>query len=226
MIKSGVAIQAKKVSKSYWLGGNEIHAVREVTLSVDAGDFLAICGSSGSGKTTLLNLFGCLAAPTSGEILIGNRNVSILTDNELAQFRSQSLGFIFQNFNLLPVLSALENVEYALLDRPMPAAERRERALKTLKEVGLDNRAANRPDQLSGGQRQRVAIARAFVREPQLIIADEPTANLDRHTALEILDLMAHLNSATGSSVIMATHDPVAISKARRRVDIVDGVLK
>jgi putative ABC transport system ATP-binding protein len=171
-------------------------------------------------------MLGCLAAPSTGQILIGDQNVSRMSDDELAAFRAQSLGFIFQNFNLLPVLTALENVEYALLERAITAEERRALAMKALKEVGLGDRAGNRPDQLSGGQRQRVAIARAFVREPKLIIADEPTANLDRHTALEILELMGKMNERTGSTVIMATHDPVAISKARRRVDIVDGVLK
>lgn len=226
MSKSAAQIEVQKVSKTYWIGGNEVHAVRDVSLVIPGGDFLAICGSSGSGKTTLLNILGGLAAVTKGEVIIGDRNISKMSDEELSRFRAERLGFVFQNFNLFPVLTALENVEYALLGVNISAGERRERAMQTLKKVGLGERSGNRPDQLSGGQRQRVAIARAFVREPQLIIADEPTANLDRHTAVEILDLMGQLNQVTGSTVIMATHDPLAISKARRRVDIADGVLK
>ena len=219
-------VEALRVSKSYILGGNEVCAVRDVSLRLDRGEFVALCGSSGSGKTTLLNLIGCIAAPSSGRIFITGREVSLLNDLELADFRASHLGFIFQTFNLLPVLTALENVEYALLRRRTNAGERREIARAALAQVGLSKYEHHRPSQLSGGQRQRVAIARAFVRRPELIIADEPTANLDKTTAGEILDLMAQLNQSTGSTVIMATHDAMAMARAKRRIDISDGLVK
>ncbi|MGZ3723303.1 MAG: ABC transporter ATP-binding protein [Bdellovibrionales bacterium] len=166
---------------------------------------------------------GCLTTPTSGKILIGGRDVSGMSDQDLSAFRAKSLGFVFQNFNLLPVLSAVENVEYTLLGFPMSRQELREKALSALSLVGLSAVEKHRPDQLSGGQRQRVAIARAFVHAPQLIIADEPTANLDKKTAGEILDLMVRLNETTGSTVIIATHDPIAMARAKRKVEISDG---
>lgn len=212
------------VSKSFMLGGAEIPAVREVSLRLERGEFLALCGSSGSGKSTLLNLLGCLAHPTEGRVIIGGQDVGQLTDRELSAFRAEKLGFVFQNFNLLPVLSAVENVEYPLFKQDdLTRMERRERALFALSQVGLVDFASRRPSELSGGQRQRVAIARAFVHRPQLIIADEPTANLDKRTAGEVLDLMARLNENTGSTVILATHDPMAMARARRRVEISDG---
>lgn len=219
----GVHIRVESVSKSHWLGETQVAALQSATLEIAPGEFVALCGSSGSGKTTLLNLLGCIAKPTKGRIWIGEREVGTMNDSELAKFRATSLGFIFQNFNLLPVLSALENVEYALIESGLTGAERSERAMQMLNSVGLGKFAHHRPDQLSGGQRQRVAIARAFVRIPQLIIADEPTANLDRKTAEEILDLMSEMNRKTGSNVIMATHDPLAVSKAGRIIRISDG---
>jgi putative ABC transport system ATP-binding protein len=221
--KNAWQIQVENVSKSYSLGSTQVWALRDVSLNLAQGEILALCGSSGSGKTTLLNLIGCLTAPTSGKISIGGRDVSGLSDEELSAFRAKSFGFVFQNFNLLPVLSALENVEYALLGFPLTRAERREKAVAALKLVGLAEVEKHRPDQLSGGQRQRVAIARAFVHSPALIIADEPTANLDKKTAGEILDLMVSLNGTTGSSVIIATHDPIAMARARRKIEISDG---
>jgi len=216
-------IRAVEVEKTYHLGETLVTALKGITLSLERSDFVALAGSSGSGKTTLLNLIGCLDTPTKGEISIGGRNVSHMTDDELAEFRRTQLGFIFQTFNLLPVLSAVENVEYPLLKIKMTASERRERALTALKRVGLSHVAAHRPDQLSGGQRQRVAIARALVHEPELIIADEPTANLDKATAGEILDLLAELNRSMGLTLIIATHDPLVMARTRRTVHISDG---
>lgn len=223
MTNSAAHIRAVNVSKSYFLGGNEIHALRQVSVTLERGDFVALCGSSGSGKTTLLNLFGCLDSPTQGQIFIGNREINQMADSALANFRCEHLGFIFQTFNLMPVLTALENVEYALVKKRMPAQQKRKLALEALTQVGLGQHHDRRPSQLSGGQRQRVAIARAFVRRPELIIADEPTANLDKATAAEVLDLMSQLNKETKSTVILATHDPDAMKRARRRIDISDG---
>lgn len=224
-VKNGVQIRVLKVSKSYLLGETKVQALQSATLSIQAGEFVALCGPSGSGKTTLLNLLGGIATPSQGEIWIGNMEVGKMNDAELSRFRAHKMGFIFQNFNLLPVLSALENVEYALIDSGLTSAERSERASRMLQQVGLGSFAHHRPDQLSGGQRQRVAIARAFVRAPGLIIADEPTANLDRRTAEEILELMGGLNRQTGSTVVMATHDPLAVEKAGRIIRISDGRL-
>jgi putative ABC transport system ATP-binding protein len=225
-VSSHSHIEIVNVSKSYFLGEREVPAVRDVSLKLERGDFVALCGSSGSGKTTLLNLIGCLAMPTKGQIFIAGQEVNRMPDRSLAKFRTDHLGFIFQNFNLLPVLTALENIEYALIKTKLSASERRKAAVKVLEEVGLGKCGDHRPDQLSGGQRQRVAIARAFVRKPDLIIADEPTANLDKGTASEILQLMAQLNTDTGTTVIMATHDQMAMSMARRRVSISDGKIQ
>lgn len=219
-------IEIVNVSKSYFLGEKEVPAVRDVSLGLDRGEFVALCGSSGSGKTTLLNLIGCLATPTKGQIFIAGQEVNRLPDRSLSKFRTEHLGFIFQSFNLLPVLTALENIEYALIKSKLSASERRQAALKALEEVGLGKCGDHRPDQLSGGQRQRVAIARAFVRRPDLIIADEPTANLDKGTASEVLQLMSKLNTDTGTTVILATHDQMAMSMARRRVSISDGKIQ
>lgn len=218
-------VEAVDVRKSYRLGENDVWALRGVSLNLQQGEFVALCGSSGSGKTTLLNLFGCLDLPTQGKIVIGGRDISTMTDDELARFRATRLGFVFQTFNLLPTLSAAENVEYPLLGQGLTAKARRAAALESLRLVGLEGYADRRPDQLSGGQRQRVAIARAFVRRPPLIIADEPTANLDKKTAGEVLDLIGELNVKTGNTVIIATHDPLVMQRVRRIVNISDGVL-
>ena len=216
-------VRAEGVSMRYQLGGNDIWALTDANLDLERGEFIALCGSSGSGKTTLLNLFGCLDLPTTGEIHIAGRNVSKMTDNELATFRSEQLGFVFQTFNLLPVLSAIENVEYPLMKKNMSSRQRREQAMHALELVGLAKHAHHRPDQLSGGQRQRVAIARAIVHQPELIIADEPTANLDKKTAGEILDLISTLNKSMGVTVIIATHDPLVLTRTSRTVHITDG---
>ena len=213
------------VQKSYAIGDNEVFALRGVTLDLARGEFVALCGTSGSGKTTLLNLIGCLDMPTAGEIVIGGQAVNRLNDSELAHFRATQLGFVFQTFNLIPVLSAVENVEYPLLRKNLSARQRREVALGALAKVGLEKFASHRPDELSGGQRQRVAIARAFVHGPELIIADEPTANLDSKTAAGILDLLGELNLTLGITIVVATHDPRVVERTDRTVHIVDGLL-
>ena len=219
-------IQMIKVSKSFFLGGSEIKAVSDAHLYILRNELLVLRGTSGSGKTTLLNMIGCLATPDTGQIVIDGRDVSHMTDSEASLFRARHLGFVFQNFNLLPVLSALENVEYVLQKLPMSKSERRDRALEALGQVGLSGQAAQRPDQLSGGQRQRVAIARAFAHSPKLIIADEPTANLDQKTASEVLDVMSSLIDRTGITVVMASHDPNAIERAHRTYEIAHGRIK
>ena len=218
-----VHVRVDNVHMRYRMGENDVFALRGASFELGRGEFISLCGSSGSGKTTLLNLIGCLDVPTEGEISIGERNVSRMTDDELSDFRSQQLGFVFQTFNLMPVLSAVENVEYPLLKRKMTQAQRRERAMEVLTQVGLASHASHRPDQLSGGQRQRVAIARAFAHRPELIIADEPTANLDTKTAVEILDLISAMNRDMGVTVIIATHDPLVLTRTRRTIHIGDG---
>lgn len=224
LTSSSVAV-ATAVTKEYRLGRQIVSALRGVDLTVWKGEFLALAGSSGSGKTTLLNLLGCLDMPTSGTIEVLGIKTSGAMDAEAAKLRATKLGFVFQTFNLIPVLSAIENVEYPLLKREMTARDRRERAIQALTRVGLAERMMHRPDELSGGQRQRVAIARAIVHEPALVIADEPTAALDKKTALEILNLLEELRLQLGLTVVMASHDPLAISKASRVVEVSDGLL-
>lgn len=223
--KTETHIKAVNVEKIYRLGSRDVPALRGVSLELERGDYVALCGPSGSGKTTFLNLLGCLDLPSKGEVKIGGRDIGQMTDNELAHFRARRMGFIFQTFNLLPVLSALENVEYPLLKLALPEAERRERSRQALKQVGLEAVSDHRPDQLSGGQRQRVAIARSFVHRPELIIADEPTANLDKKTAGEILDIIGALVRDLKLTVIVATHDPVVMERTRRRIQISDGLI-
>lgn len=226
MVVDSLHIRAVGVEKSYELGQNTVHALRGVNLEVKRGEILALCGTSGSGKSTLLNLLGCLDQPTTGQIVFAGRAVNTLSDADLAKFRASQLGFVFQTFNLLPVLSAVENVEYPLLKNKVPTDTRRAQALEALKLVGLENHSHHRPDQLSGGQRQRVAIARAVVHRPEIIIADEPTANLDKRTAGEILDLLVDMNKRLGVTIIIATHDPLVMSRVRRVIDISDGMIK
>jgi putative ABC transport system ATP-binding protein len=217
-------VQVEHVSKDYLLGEQVVRAVHDISLSVETGVFLAIAGPSGSGKTTLLNMIGCIDRPTKGRILIDGRDISGLSADELAALRSRSIGFIFQTFNLLPVLSAAENVEYPLLQRQdIPAGERRERVAYFLQVVGLTRFADHRPNQLSGGQRQRVAIARALATSPRIVLADEPTANLDKKTGIEILKLMKVINQQTKTTFIFSTHDRRVIEIADRLVQIDDG---
>jgi len=218
-------VSVKDVSKTYRLGSQTVTALADVCLTIHGGEFMAVAGPSGSGKTTLLNLIGCLDVPTSGEIAIDGEPITRLTAGRRADLRARKLGFIFQTFNLIPVLTAWENVEYPLLihRRGGDVAGRVRRALE---QVGLGERARHRPSELSGGQQQRVAIARALVGEPALVLADEPTANLDSATGREIVDLMRRLNRERGTTFVFSTHDPRIMSAADRVVEISDGRLR
>ena len=220
-------VRIERVFKEYLLGEQIVQALNDITLSIEPGVFLAISGPSGSGKTTMLNLIGCIDRPTSGNIYINEENVSKKSANELADLRARSIGFIFQTFNLLPVLSATENVEYPLLRRSdVSLEERKQRVDYFLDIVGLSKYANNRPNQLSGGQRQRVAIARALAVKPAIVLADEPTANLDKATGIEILKLMKKINEHLGTTFIFSTHDQKVIDHADRLVKVEDGTIK
>ena len=217
-------VRIEHVHKDYLLGDQKVQALKDITLSFDPGVFLAIAGPSGSGKTTLLNLIGCIDTPISGKIYINDTDVSGKTPDQLADLRNRTIGFIFQTFNLLPVLTAAENVEYPLLQRKdVTAEERKKRIAYFLDIVGLSKFAEHRPNQLSGGQRQRVAIARALAILPSIVLADEPTANLDHKTGEEILNLMKQINRAFNTTFIFSTHDKRVISKADRLVRVEDG---
>ena len=220
-------IRVEAVDKTYRLGLQTVHALRHVTLNVEEGAFLAIAGPSGSGKSTLLHIIGLIDRPTSGRLLIDDREVVGRTPDDLARLRARTIGLVFQTFNLLPVLTAEENVEYPLLQfRELKAAERRERVAHFLELVKLTAQAKHRPNELSGGQRQRVAIARALVTHPRVVLADEPTANLDHRTGLRILRLMRRINRKYGTTFVFSTHDPRVLDMADRRIDIEDGVIR
>src|ERR1043165_3279973 len=216
-------VRLTNIEKSYRLGRVDVRALEGVDLDIDRGDFLALAGPSGSGKTTLLNLIGCIDKPSGGRIVVDGVDVTAVPLHRLAAMRSNTLGYIFQTFNLIPVLTAYENVEYPLLLQNVARRERDARVRRWLEQVGITARAKQRPDQLSGGQRQRVAIARAMVAEPKLVLADEPTANLDQETAAHILDLLAKLNAETGTTFVFATHDPAVMSRAQLLVRLRDG---
>ena len=219
-------VRVQDVEKTYKLGVQVVAALRKVNLNIEEGAFLAIAGPSGSGKSTLLNLIGLIDVPSRGRILIDEHDVSGRTPDELAALRARTIGFVFQTFNLLPVLTAEENVEYPLLQfAELSAAERRERVRHYLDVVKLSTQAKQRPNQLSGGQRQRVAIARALATHPRLILADEPTANLDHKTGGRILRLMRSLNRRDGTTIVFSTHDPRVLDMADQRVDLDDGVI-
>ncbi len=219
-----VAARLTDVHKTYRVGAIEVPAVRGVDIEIEEGEFFSFAGPSGSGKTTLLNLLGALDTPTRGEIEIGGRATAGLNPTTLADFRNQHLGFIFQTFNLIPVLTVLENVEFPLqLQGVADAAERRQRVEALLEEVGLAGLSDRRPSELSGGQQQRVAVARALVKGPTLVLADEPTANLDSATALEVVNLMKELNTRRGTTFIFSTHDRLVMDHARRLVRLRDG---
>jgi putative ABC transport system ATP-binding protein len=220
-------VRIERVFKEYLLGEQIVQALNDITLAIEPGVFLAISGPSGSGKTTMLNLIGCIDRPTSGNIYINEENVSQKSANELADLRARSIGFIFQTFNLLSVLSAAENVEYPLLRRKdVSPSDRKRRVDYFLDIVGLSKYANNRPNQLSGGQRQRVAIARALAVKPAIVLADEPTANLDKTTGIEILKLMKKINEHLGTTFIFSTHDQKVIDHANRLVKVEDGTIK
>ncbi len=219
------AVAFRDVVKTYDDDGLQVTAVKGVTFAIRRRRFAMIVGPSGSGKTTLLNLIGCIDTPTSGRIDICGQDVAKLSDNAITDFRSRNIGFIFQNFNLYPVLSAYENVEYPLLLLGIGARERRERTLAMLEAVGLADQRRHRPNQLSGGQKQRVAIARALVKHPELVLADEPTANLDSQTGASIIDLMRRVQRDNETTFIFSTHDPQLISHAEDTYVIRDGQL-
>lgn len=216
-------LEFHNVRKEYQLGDTSVHALRGVDLAIEHGDFIAILGASGSGKTTLLNLAGALDDPSSGAVIIAGRDIAGMSDNEKADMRNRTVGFIFQTFNLVPVLSALENVMFSLQIRGGKWSSIKEEAAQRLGDVGLADFMHHRPDKLSGGQRQRVAIARALITKPQLILADEPTANLDHETAQSIIDLMKDLNEREGVTFVFSTHDQRLINEVKRVVRIDDG---
>lgn len=215
-------ISVKNLKKTYFLGGEEVHALDDVSLSIKEHEFVAIIGQSGSGKSTFMNMLGCLDRPDSGEITLDGTDILKCKEKELSVIRNKKIGFIFQQFHLLPKLSALENVELPLIYQGMPTKKRREKAVKALKAVGLEKRMNHKPNQLSGGQQQRVAIARALVGEPSLILADEPTVNLDSRSGKEIMMLLHNLYEE-GNTIVLITHDNNVAMEAPRQVQISDG---
>lgn len=219
-------VEAESLTKDYQMGKTTIQAVRGVSLSIRRGAFTVISGPSGSGKSTLLHLLGCLDKPTSGTLRIANQTVSTLTDQQLSAFRAQRLGFIFQSFNLIPVLSAWENVEYPMRINRVARSESKQRALEMLDSVGLGNHSRHRPTELSGGQCQRIAIARALVMKPDLVLADEPTANLDSATGERIMELMHEMKFKQGAAFVISTHDPMVAAQAEQRIIMHDGCLQ
>jgi len=222
----GVIVSAENVTKDYDLGRAKVRALRGVSLDLRRGQFLSIAGPSGSGKTTLLNLIGCVDTPTSGAVRIDGRDTRALSERELTTLRLHKIGFIFQSFNLVSVLSLYQNVEFPLLlQGGLTRAERRKRVEMLLGAVGLGQHARHRPSELSGGQRQRVAIARALVTRPPLVLADEPTANLDSHTGAAIIDLMKDMNRRDGTTFLFSTHDPTVMSHASAVIHVADGRL-
>jgi putative ABC transport system ATP-binding protein len=219
-----VIVSVRNVTKVYMLGKTEVPAVRDVSIDVGEGEFLSIAGPSGSGKTTLLNLVGCVDTPTSGTVVVNGQDTGSLSERALTDLRLHTIGFIFQSFNLVPVLSVFQNVEFPLLlQGKLGKAERAQRVDALLAAVGLEAHARHRPSELSGGQRQRVAVARALVTRPRLVLADEPTANLDSKTGETIIDLMRDLNRRDGTTFIFSTHDPKVMSHANALVRIADG---
>jgi putative ABC transport system ATP-binding protein len=223
---SSPAVEAVDVRRSYQLDGVSVEALRGVSLRIDPGEYVAVVGPSGSGKSTLMHLLGCLDRPTSGVLRVGDRDVATLGDGELATLRNRTIGFVFQSFQLLGRTSALDNVALPLVYRGVRRAERRERAEAALTAVGLGHRLGHRPGQLSGGEQQRVAIARALVGEPALLLADEPTGNLDTASGVEIMALLDGLVRDRGVAVVVVTHDPDVAAMARRRVNMRDGLME
>ena len=219
-------IELNKVRKSYQQGKIEVPALRGIDLTVEEGEFTIIFGPSGCGKTTLLNMLGCLDTPTEGEICLNGRKISDLSKKDLAMIRRYNIGFIFQNYNLIPVLTAYENVEFALrLIEDSSEKQIKEKVLKMLEEVGLKGLETRRPNELSGGEQQRVAIARALVKEPKIVLADEPTANLDSKTGIEVIKIMVKMNQELGTTSIFSTHDPQIMKYAKRLINLKDGMI-
>jgi putative ABC transport system ATP-binding protein len=216
-------VKTINLTKIYRMGPSEIRALDGVNLTIERGEFLSVMGRSGSGKSTLLNLIGCLDRPTSGSVILDGVEVSRLPGRRLPRIRREKVGFVFQQFNLIPTLTALENVELPLRYAGVGRGERRRRAKEALEEVGLSDRLGHRPSELSGGEQQRVAIARAIVNRPDILLADEPTGELDTHTAAEIIDLMHELNREEGVTVVIVTHDPLVASRTDRIIYLSDG---
>ena len=222
LVSTGVVIRTTELTKTYQMGAEEVHALRGVNVEIKKGEYVAIMGPSGSGKSTLMNLIGCLDSPTAGQYWLAGRLVSELDDDELAYIRNKEIGFVFQTFNLLPRATALHNVELPLIYNGTPAEQRLEKAKQALARVELTDRMHHKPNELSGGQRQRVAIARALVNSPSIVLADEPTGNLDSRTGEEIMALFANLHSQ-GNTIILVTHENDVAQRAHRIIHIRDG---
>ncbi len=219
-------IVTEGVTKVYSGNGVPVHALRGIDLTIERGEFTALVGPSGSGKTTFLNIISGLDTPTDGKIWLNDKLLSRMSGNALSDFRRDNIGFIFQAYNLIPVLTVEENIEYIMILQKLPKSARHERVLAILEEVGLGGMASRKPTQLSGGQQQRVAIARAMVSQPAIILADEPTANLDSKIGAELLDMMYRLNTQTGMTFIFSTHDPMVMARARRLIMLKDGQIE
>jgi putative ABC transport system ATP-binding protein len=220
------ALEAVDVTRTYQMEGVQVAALRGVSVRIGAGEFVAVVGPSGSGKSTLMHLLGCLDRPTSGTMLIDGRDVAELSDGELAELRNSTIGFVFQGFHLLARTNARDNVALPLIYRGVLRAERRRRAVAALETVGLGHRLGHRPGQLSGGEQQRVAVARALVGDPQVVLADEPTGNLDTKTGQEVMDLLARLNAERGVAIVIVTHEAEVAARAPRQIHIRDGVVE
>jgi putative ABC transport system ATP-binding protein len=218
-----IVVKVEAVTKTYERDALAVHALAGVDLEIRKGDFAVLVGPSGSGKTTLLNLIGGLDTPTSGRIWIGDTDIGRLNKSELSRLRLRQIGFVFQEFNLIPVLSAIENAEFIMLLQGVPEAERRQRSIALLKELGLEGLEDRRPNELSGGQQQRVAVARALAAEPIIILPDEPTANLDSKAGGALMDMMRRLNEERGATFVFSTHDPMVVERAKRVIRLRDG---
>ncbi|HPE98326.1 MAG TPA: ABC transporter ATP-binding protein [Chitinophagales bacterium] len=219
-------IDAHELTKTYTEGPVPVEAVKDVHLHIEAGEFIALVGPSGSGKTTLLNMIGGLDEPTKGKVVIDGTDITGMKENKLIDFRLRNIGFVFQAYNLIPVLTAEENIEFIMLLQGTDKDERKQRVQQLLEEVGLQGKGSSRPSELSGGQQQRVAVARALASKPKFVLADEPTANLDSTTAANLLDIMEKLNKEEGMTFVFSTHDPRVIQRARRVVTLVDGEIE
>ena len=219
-------VKAENIKKSYSQGKMQVHALRGMSISIEQGEFMALAGPSGSGKTTMLNIIGGIDTPDSGSIIVDGNNYSDMKQSELAELRLQKIGFVFQAYNLIPVLSAEENVEYIMLLQGVPAKERKKKARAILDDVGLEGKYNRRPSELSGGQQQRVAVARAIVSNPAIILADEPTANLDSKTGESLLDMMREMNQEKKVTFVFSTHDNMVMDYAKRIVRIKDGQIE